>query len=172
MSMVILLAMAGHGLAQNNANTVYRIDSGDKLRITVFGEKDLSGEFELDGRGTISMPLIGQVNIKNRTLAEAQSEIERMLLDGYLKRPRVSIEVENYRPFYILGEVKKPGNYPYVDGMVLLNAVAMAEGYTYRANKKEIIIIRANDPNKKERLANSTTIVLPGDIIRIKERFF
>lgn len=150
----------------------YTLGPGDKLRVTVFEEGDLSGEFEVDGSGQVSMPLIGGVRVGGLTLRQAGHEIETKLKDGFLTRPRVSIDVLNYRPFYILGEVNEPGGYPFVNGMTVLNAVAMAAGFTYRADKKKIIIIRANDPPQREQKALRETIVLPGDIIRIKERFW
>lgn len=152
--------------------TQYTLASGDKIKITVFGQKDLSGEFEVNGDGKISMPLIGEVELNGLTLNQAERNIIKLLKDGYLKRPKVSVEVENYRPFYIIGEVNKPGNYPYVNGMTALNAVAIAEGFTYRANEKKLVIIRAADPERKEQILPPTTIILPGDFINVKERFF
>ena len=155
-----------------SAQPAYTLGPGDQLRVTVFEEEDLSGEFEVDGSGQVSMPLIGGVRVGGLTLRQAGVEIETKLKDGFLTRPRVSIDVLNYRPFYIMGEVNDPGDYAYVYGMTVLNAVAMASGYTYRANKKKILIIRANDPSKREQKAVQETIVLPGDIIRVKERFW
>lgn len=145
---------------------------GDALRIAVFGEEDLSGEFEVDGSGYISMPLIGEIQVSRLTLRLAEQAIVAKLLNGFLKNPQVSVEVLNYRPFYILGEVKKPGSYSFVSGITILNAIAMAEGFTYRANEKIMLIIRANDPEMKERKAPIDAKVLPGDTIRVQERFF
>ncbi len=151
---------------------VYTLGSGDRVRVTVFGEEDLSGEFEVDGSGFISMPLIGEVEAGGLTLRQLEKAISEKLLDGYLKTPRVSVEVRDYRPFYILGEVKEPGNYPYVNGMTVLNAVALAGGYTYRARKKRLLITRANDAERAEQPATENTVVFPGDIVRVPERFF
>ncbi len=123
----------------------YVLGSGDELRITVFGEKDLSGKFEIGGHGSLSLPLIGEVQATGLTLKDLASRISTKLKDGYLKRPRVSIEVLNYRPFYIIGEVKEPGSYPYVAGMTVLNAVALGKGFTYRADKNDIKVKRANE---------------------------
>ncbi|MCJ9429952.1 polysaccharide biosynthesis/export family protein [Kordiimonas marina] len=150
----------------------YELGPGDKIRVTVYGEDDLSGEFELDGTGIVAMPLIGPVNIGNKDLDSAEALITQKLADGYLINPRVSIEVLNYRPFYILGEVKKPGSYPYVNGMTVLNAIALASGYTYRANENKITITRRVDGKDQKITVDNTTIVLPGDIIRVPERFF
>ncbi len=150
----------------------YTLGPGDKLRITVFGEKDLSGEFDVDGGGNISMPLIGNVVVVKRTVAQIINDIEGQLRGGYLRDPKVSIDVVNYRPFFILGEVLKPGSYPYVSGMTVVNAVALAGGYTYRADKDDITIVRAADSAKKEQKAGETGAVMPGDVVRVPERFF
>jgi polysaccharide export outer membrane protein len=150
----------------------YQLGSGDQIRVVVYGEDDLSGEFELDGSGVISLPLIGSVRVGGQDLAGAADLIEEKLVDGYLVNPRVSIEVLNYRPFYILGEVKKPGSYPFVNGMTMLNAVALASGFTYRAAESKVTITREVDGEKNKFRATDTTLVLPGDIIRVPERFF
>ena len=140
--------------------------------MTVYGEDDLSGEFELDGSGTISMPLIGAVTLGNQVLTSAETLIVEKLADGYLVNPRVSIEVLNYRPFYILGEVKEPGSYAYVSGMTVLNAVALASGFTYRASESKIEVTRKVNGEEVEMRIDITAAVLPGDIIRVPERFF
>ena len=107
-----------------------------------------------------------------QNLTGAARLIEEKLADGYLINPRVSIEVMNYRPFYILGEVKDPGSYPFVNGMTVLNAVALASGFTYRAAKSKVEITRRVDGAEQIFRAEDTTLVLPGDIIRVPERFF
>jgi polysaccharide export outer membrane protein len=150
----------------------YRLGSGDRLRVIVFGEQELSGEFFVSGAGKISFPLIGEVDAAGHTIPELQKAIEAKLADGYLKQPRVSAEVLNYRPFYILGEVMKPGEYPYTNGLTVLNAVATAEGFTYRANKQRVFIKRAAGDTEHEYPLTSGTPVEPGDTIRIGERFF
>ncbi len=150
----------------------YRMGPGDRLRVTVFGEEDLSGEFQVDGSGMIAMPLIGQVRAGERTVEELEAALVDRLKPDYLKNPRISVEVLNYRPFYIIGEVKNPGSYPYVNGMTAINAVALAGGYTYRARENNLYIIRANDPNRAKHPANRDTVVLPGDVIEVPERFF
>jgi protein involved in polysaccharide export with SLBB domain len=151
----------------------YRLGSGDKLRISVFGEDTLSGEFLVPGgAGLIAFPLIGDVQAAGLTVNELQAEIESKLKPDYLKDPHVSIEVLNYRPFYILGEVMKPGEYPYTSGLTVLNAVATANGFTYRANTHKVYIKRANSTKEKQYPLDATTVVQPGDTIRIGERFF
>ncbi|MGB0712698.1 MAG: polysaccharide biosynthesis/export family protein [Gammaproteobacteria bacterium] len=150
----------------------YRLGKGDELRITVFGETDLSGTFVLDGKGYIAMPLIGEVLLGNLNLRQAEGRIVTKLKDGFLKQPRVSVEVLNFRPFYILGEVKTPGSYPFVEGMSVLEAVAVAGGFTYRAKKSDIEVKRGEDDRKQVLKLPIDARVQPGDIIRVEERFF
>ena len=149
----------------------YRLGSGDKLRVIVYGEQDLSGEFDVTGSGKISLPLIGQVQAAGLSLDEFENEIGDKLKQGYLTNPKVSVEVLNYRPFYIIGEVDKPGEYPYTSGMNVLNAVAVAGGYTYRANQGQVYITRGGN-EEKPYAAGQSIQVLPGDIVRVPERFF
>ena len=150
----------------------YRLGSGDKLRISVFGEDALSGEFVVNDAGQVSFPLIGTINAAGLTLPQLQRAIEAKLADGYVKQPRVAAEVLNYRPFFILGEVNKPGEYPYSVGMTVVNAVARAEGFTYRADKRNVYIKRSGSDKEEEFRLTTTLKVQPGDTIRIKERFF
>ncbi|TVQ96276.1 MAG: polysaccharide export protein [Desulfovibrionales bacterium] len=163
-------AQDGHD-TQQALETIYKLGSGDKVRITVFGEDQLSGEFQVDGSGYISFPLVGEV----QTSGHAPRDLERILVDklrdGYLVNPSISIEVLNYRPFYILGQVNKPGKYEYVSGITLQNAVAMAGGYTHRARQNRAEITR-NNPDTITLEGEHSTLILPGDIITIRERFF
>jgi protein involved in polysaccharide export with SLBB domain len=150
----------------------YRLGPGDQIRITVFRHEDLSGEFELDGEGYFALPLVGEVLGGGMTARQLENEIEvRLKGGGYLVDPQVSIEVLNYRPFYIIGEVNNPGSYQYVNGMNVINAVALAGGFTYRADQGDIIISRGG-ANGQEIQAELTTEVLPGDIVEVTERFF
>lgn len=150
----------------------YRLGPGDKLRITVFGEPNLSGEFQVDGAGFVSMPLIGEIEARGRTVREMQRATEQKLAQGYLREPRVSAEVLNFRPFYILGEVNKPGEYPFTEGLTVLNAIATANGFTYRANQKVVLIKGAKDNQERRIDLTPTTPVMPGDTIRVLERYF
>lgn len=150
----------------------YQLATGDRVRVTVYGHEDLSGEFEIDATGRISMPLIQYVRANGRTLEELEQAITDKLQPDYLKNPRVSAEIIDYRPFYILGEVNTPGSYPYVNGMSVINAVAVAGGFTYRARKGRIRIERLVDGETIEIEADSDTPVLPGDVITVPERFF
>lgn len=150
----------------------YQLGSGDKVRLIVFGEKDLSGEFVVNGAGIISLPLIGDVQARGLTASGLQTRIAEAYGQGYLIDPKVNVEVLNFRPFYILGEVNKPGEYPYSDGLTVVNAVARAEGYTYRADTRRVYIKHANKEKEVAVPLNSTVMVAPGDTIRIGERFF
>lgn len=150
----------------------YKLDAGDKLRITVFGEPDLSGEYFVDGSGDVRLPLIGQVHAAGGTLLEFETRFKAALETGYLKNARVSAEVINYRPFYILGQVNKPGEYAFINGLNVLTAIALAGGYTYRASEQNVFIRRKGFDKEEAEPANQNTKVFPGDIIRVRERFF
>jgi polysaccharide export outer membrane protein len=150
----------------------YKLGSGDKVRVTVCNEKELSGDFEVSDQGKVALPLIGAVKIGGLTISEAEALITEKYGKDYLVNPRVTVEVLNYRPFFILGEVKNPGSYPYAGGMMILNAIALAGGYTPRADRGDILIKRANDPKKDEQRVHEDAVVLPGDVIRVPERFF
>jgi polysaccharide export outer membrane protein len=150
----------------------YTLGSGDQLKLTIFGHEDLSGEYEVDGNGTISLPLVGDVEVGDKTVNAAERAIETAYKPDYLVNPRVSIQVLNYRPFYILGEVEKPGSYAYVNGLTVVEAVSIAGGYTYRADKDDVKIVRKTEPKKEVIDVDEDTRVLPGDTIRVPERFF
>ena len=150
----------------------YRIGPGDRLDVTVFGHADLSGEVQVDGSGRISMPLLGQVEANDKTITELQVDITVALDRDFIINPRISIEVVNYRPFFILGQVNKPGSYPYIEGMSVRMAVALAGGYTRRAREDPVVIIRANDPEQTAQEVDADTLVLPGDTIKVERRLF
>ena len=150
----------------------YKLGPGDKIRLTVFRHTDLSGQFEVDGEGFFAMPLVGQIRSAGLTPRTLENEIEdRLKSGGYLVNPQVSVEVMNYRPFYIIGEVTNPGSYQYVNGMTVTNAVALAGGFTYRADQNDITITRGGSKGAQTEV-KSNTEVLPGDIIEVSERFF
>ena len=150
----------------------YRLGAADKVRVNVFGEEALTGEFTVGGSGKISLPLLGEVQAAGLTISEFQEVIAVALRQGYINEPRVSAEVLNYRPFYILGEVNKPGEYPYTNNLTVLNAVATAEGFTYRADTRRVYIKRADTAGEQTFPLTTATQVAPGDTIRIGERFF
>lgn len=151
---------------------VYKLGPGDKLRITTFDEPSLSGQFAIGDGGVLAFPLLGQVQAGGLTVAELRLSLETSLRQGYLKDPKVSVEVLNYRPYYILGEVSKPGEFAYADGLTVLNAVAAAGGFTYRANTKRVHIRRAAEDREISVPLTATVPVQPGDTIRIGERYF
>ena len=166
------LCICGFAAATSGAQSrsdVYTLGAGDKLRVIVFGEEDLSGEFEVDSAGWIAMPLIGEVRTAGRTVRQLEQAIVAKLLEGYLKKPQVSSEVLNYRPYFIDGEVEKPGEYPFRQGITIREAVAVAGGYTYWANKDDAFVTRRNDASRKKRKVKSNSLVLPGDYIWIED---
>lgn len=154
------------------AGESFRLGAGDRLRITTYGDPDLSGEFVVGPDGKLSFPLIGNVDAGDRTVEELQGVIAGALAKGYVRNPRVSAEVLTYRPYYILGEVNKPGKYVYSSSLTVYNAVATAEGFTYRANKKIVYVKHAGRNGEEKIKLNADTIVQPGDTIRIAERYF
>jgi polysaccharide export outer membrane protein len=151
---------------------VYQLAGGDKIRIDVFGHPDVSGEFEVDGDGSITFPLLGKVAAAGRSVNELKDHIATQLDENYLVDPRVSVDVLNYRPFYILGEVEKPGSYPYQSAMTVRQAVALAGGFTRRAVRSEVTLIRPTDEGSVEMAADVNARVLPGDTIEVDRRFF
>ena len=157
---------------QSQIATAYTLGSSDRLRVTVFGHPTLSGEFEVDGTGAISMPLIGQVAAVGLSTVNLENAIATKLSDGYVLDPRVSVEVINYRPYYILGEVGRPGEYPYTSGLTVQNAVAAAGGFSYRANKRVVYIKSMDSSQEVAYDLTPATVVKPGDTIRIGERIF
>lgn len=156
----------------NYENEQYKVGSGDLLKITIFNQEELSGEYLINGAGQIALPLIGDINAKDITVKQVEQGIANKLKPDYLLNPRVNVQVLNYRPFYILGEVKEPQSYPYVDGMTYLNAVAIAGGFTYRAKEDHVMVVRMKDPKKVEIRLNMDEKVMPGDVIHVEERFF
>jgi polysaccharide export outer membrane protein len=150
----------------------YRLGIRDKVRVIVFNEQSLSGEFFVNDAGRVSLPLIGEVQAAGLTVQDFQTAVETEFRKGYLREPRVSAEVLTYRPFYILGEVNKPGEYPFTNGLNVLNAVATAGGFTYRAQTKRVYIRRAGETKEQSYSVTSELAVAPGDTIRVGERFF
>jgi protein involved in polysaccharide export with SLBB domain len=146
----------------------YRLGPGDKLRIIVFGAEDLSGEFIVSDGGFVNAPLVGDVKATGLGTQDFANALQRRLADGYMRDPKVSVQVATYRPFYIFGEVTKPGEYPYANGMSVMNAVALGGGFSYRAQQNYVIVTRQG----KDYKAGPTSKILPDDIVRVPERFF
>jgi protein involved in polysaccharide export with SLBB domain len=152
-------------------NRVYRLGVGDKLKVSVFGEDNLSGQFEVNALGQISLPLIGEMQAKGLAITEFRDAIGHKLSQGYLKNPKVNVEMLNYRPIYVQGEVKNSGEFAFKNGLSLRDVIAMAGGYTYRANQSYLYIGREGDADVAVQMPTGVP-VLPGDNIRIPERFF
>lgn len=169
--LILAVGIASAGKAMAADQPAYILGSGDKIHVTVFNEPDLTGDFTVGDQGSVALPLIGNVTIGGKTVSEAENIVTQRYGANYLVNPRVSIEVLNYRPFFILGEVKNPGSYPYVAGMTVINAVALAGGFTPRADQGDIIVKRTNSTNDNQQVKQDDA-VLPGDVITVKERFF
>ena len=172
---MILFGTAARGAPTRPANPAldYQLSTGDRVRIIVFNQPELTGEYQIDATTMLSFPLIGRVRAGGLRPAELEKAIADRLDDGFLKDASVSVEVIAFRPFYIVGEVKTPGSYPYVWGMSVLNAVALAGGFTYRAREGSFYLLRTDAEGRKSKLdATQETSVLPGDVITVRERFF
>jgi polysaccharide export outer membrane protein len=155
-----LLEGAGSGVID------YRLGPGDKLHVQVFGADDLSGDYFVGDNGTISSSLIGEIQAAGLTRAELERSLEQKLAQGIVKNPKVTISLLTYRPFYIYGEVTKPGAFPFASGMQVASAIATAGGFTYRAEEDYVLITRKD----RQYRALLTTPIQPDDIIRIPER--
>ncbi len=152
--------------------TGYIIGAGDRLTIRVVGQPDLTGNYIVDGSGLISFPLINSVKVGGLTAPRARARIAARLRQGFLRRPSVSVETTNMRPFFILGEVTRAGNFPYQAGMTVQNAIAIAGGYSARANQGAVMLTRKDASGTKTIKVPVTTQIHPGDIIFIRERWF
>ncbi|MCG7646036.1 polysaccharide export protein [Alteromonas sp. Cnat3-28] len=150
----------------------YQLGSGDRINISVFGQDDLSMEIRLPDVGTINYPFLGELKLVGMTAAEVESLIYEGLLGDYLVNPSVSVSIVEYRPFFIDGEVKRPGGYPYQPGLSVNKAAALAGGYTERANRDKITIVRETDGQQFEFSVSVTDMIQPGDIVTVNQRFF
>lgn len=148
------------------------LQAGDKLRITVFGEEKLSGEFEIDPSGYVSVPLAGTVPAAGLTKLELEQSLSAKFKSNYLRDPKVTVDVASFRPIYVLGEVQKPGAYPYQSGLNVVSALAVAGGATYRASNSRVLIQKSGETEFKEHVLEPSVAVLPGDVIRVPERYF
>lgn len=150
----------------------YRLDAGDRLRVVVFGQEGLTNTYAVDAGGAITMPLIGAVQARGLTPAELSRSVAARLRNGFIREPSVAVEVEAYRPFFILGEVAAPGQYPYVPNMTVESAVAIAGGYSPRALRNSVKMTRSNVAGSVSAVVPPTTLVSPGDTIVVGERWF
>jgi protein involved in polysaccharide export with SLBB domain len=148
----------------------YRLGAGDKLHITVIGDSDLTKDYQVDGTGVVSFPFIGSLKAAGLSTRAFQAELKAKLDDGYFRDARVTVDIINYRPYYIYGEVKSPQAYPFVAEMTVINAIVLAGGYTDRAFRNRIYIRHYG--SNEEIPARESTKISPGDVIRIPERYF
>lgn len=150
----------------------YRLATEDQISVTVFNEPDLNlVEVRISASGTISMPLLGQVSITGLTVTEVENKLTELLLQGYLKKPNLTVTINEYRPFYIGGEVREPGSYPFRQGLTVQKAIAIAGGFTERASKSAISMVNEKEERNIQQ-AKLVDSVMPGDVITISESFF
>jgi protein involved in polysaccharide export with SLBB domain len=154
------------------ATAVPRFQGGEKIRINVYGEPTLSGDYEIDPNGVVSLPLAGTVRAVGLTQPEFEQALAKKFKSEYLKNPKVTVTILQFRPIYIVGEIAKPGEFPYKPGLNILTAMALAGGGTYRANRNYVLIQHIGETDTKEYPQSATTMILPGDLIKIPERYF
>jgi protein involved in polysaccharide export with SLBB domain len=150
----------------------YILGPNDRIRLKVYGEPDITGEYEISNSGQVSIPLAGHLRAAGATTRQLEKSIASALAKGIVRDPRVNVEIAQYRPYYILGEVKKSGEYPYRNGLTVMDAVASAGGFTYRANEKKVLLRRAGAGTEETLPLDAPIPVFPGDNIRIPERYF
>ena len=178
-ALLLLVLVSACGALNSNltdnptvTETELRLAPGDKVRITVFGEDRLTGEHQIDVSGSLSLPLAGTIPAAGLTKPELEQSVTAQLKSQYLRNPRVTIDVVSYRPFYVLGEVQKPGEYQYRSGLNVLSALAIAGGATYRGHTSKVTIQRSGTKQEQEFPQSPTVLVMPGDVVRVPERFF
>ncbi len=170
--LTLTISISCAAMANVDDDINYRLSTDDEISVTVFNEPDMSIEkIKVDTNGTISIPLLGQVNVKGLTVVEVEQKLLTLLVNGYLKKPDVTISISEYRPFYINGEVKQPGSYPYRRDLTIEKAVALAGGFTARASKSSISLLSENDQRVLNKVLLSAA-VKPGDVITVSESFF
>jgi polysaccharide biosynthesis/export protein len=155
-----------------DANGPYKLGAGDSLKITVFGEEELSGIYNVADNGGVVMPLVGNVPATGLTLPELQRSLTERLNARAVKSPDVTVQIAQYRPFFILGEVKNPGSYPFVPDMTVLTAAAIAGGFTFRASEEEVSVTRKSAGAPREARAGRDSRLMPGDVVYVFERHF
>jgi polysaccharide biosynthesis/export protein len=158
--------------AVENPAENYVLGPNDRVRLKVYGEPDIAGEYEIDSSGQVSVPLAGHIRAAGLTTKQLERAIASALSNGIVRDPRVNVEIALYRPYYILGEVKKSGEYPYRLGLTVMDAVASAGGFTYRANEQKVFLRRSGAGAEEVYALDSPILVFPGDNIRIPERYF
>ena len=153
-------------------DAAYRLDAGDKLRVVVYGQEGLTNSYAIDAGGSITMPLIGAVPARGRTTAGLAGEIAARLRNGYIREPSVAVEIESYRPFFILGEVAASGQYPYVPNMTVESAVAIAGGFSPRARRDSVTVTHTDASGTERFVVPPGSPISPGDTVLVSERWF
>jgi protein involved in polysaccharide export with SLBB domain len=148
-----------------------QLQAGEKIHVTVYGEPTLSGDYQIDPSGFVSLPLAGTVKAAGLTQQEFERALTAKYAGGYLKDPKITVGIAEFRPFYIVGEVEKPGAYPYTGGLTVLSAIAIAGGTTYRANQSKVLIQHVGEDSMREYSMDLPIPILPGDIIQIPRRY-
>jgi polysaccharide export outer membrane protein len=167
---IVCLAVAAE--SQSAPSDSYRLGPGDEVVISVFGEPDLSMKFRLNDTGQLSYPFLGELAIEGLTVTELEQLITRGLKGPYLVDPEVAVSIAEYRPFFVHGEVEKPGAYPYQPGMTLEKAIVLAGGFTERASRSKFEVVRSSDPGSKARPIELSDFVFPDDIVTVRRSFF
>lgn len=174
--LLILLSVISRAESDNAANSEilssYALGSGDTIRIAVYKEPDLSIETKLTDAGTIIFPFLGEISVSGLTVGQLKEKITQGLAGRYLVDPKVTVSVLTYREFFVNGEVKKPGAYPYIPGLTAQKAISMAGGFSDRASQSNVLIIREQDPSQKPIQAEVDANVSPGDVVIVEESFF
>ena len=175
---VLLAACAGNSISEAEQKSLAaaaiapaKLQPGDKIKITVYGEDKLSGDFQLDQSGQISLPLAGTITAQGLTQTELEKALARKFRSEYLKDPKVTVTIATLQPYYIMGEVTKPGEYPYQSGLNVLTALAIAGGPTYRANRNTVEIQRHGETSMHDYPISTTVPIFPGDVIKVPERY-
>ena len=167
-----VLAQQAQPLSPASAADSYVLGPNDRVRLKVYGEPDIAGEYEVDNNGNVSIPLAGHIRAAGLTTRQLERAVASALSKGIVRDPRVNVEIALYRPYYILGEVKKGGEYPYRLGLTVMDAVASAGGFTYRANENKVYLRRSGAGVEEVHALDAPIPVFPGDNIRIPERYF
>jgi polysaccharide export outer membrane protein len=175
---VLMAGCAANSISEAEQNTLAaaatapaKLQPGDKIKVTVYGEDKLSGDFQLDQAGQISLPLAGTIKAQGLTQTELEKALAKKFRSEYLKDPKVTVTIATLQPYYIMGEVEKPGQYPYQSGLNVLTALAIAGGPTYRANRNTVEIQRHGETAMHDYPISTTVPILPGDVIKVPERY-
>jgi polysaccharide export outer membrane protein len=169
--MSVVCAPAAPVTAMGDSDSAYILGPGDKLKITTYGEDRLTGDFSVNGVGLVTFPLVGDVRARGQTIEQFRSDLVRRLGD-YVRHPSVMVEVTNFRPVFVLGEVMHPGQFSYSEGMTIYALVAQAGGFTYRADRKRVLVRHENEAGETRYSLTAGAKVSAGDTVRIPQRFF